>query len=192
MAIRIWLVILLSFSHCFLKGGFDKSKAFSGRVCKFFGTMAVYINNKELMMKFLLIAFLLCIFSVSATDEKGSYAPERYFPVSWEPPTVRTIGNVVVVSPSKPNFERPSSLGNHIEVDKSIVEKSKKIEDVIYRIIVDGKVKRIYVGKIFLLAKKRFRFLGVEKGNFVIQDLKTKEKVVFTKTPPKKKKEMKK
>ena len=143
-------------------------------------------------MKKTLAILLLFICAVYASEEKGSYVPERYFPVSWEPPTVRTVGGVVVVSPSKPNFERPTSLGNHIEVDKSLVEKSNKITDVIYRIILNGQVKRIYVGKIFLVAKKRFRFLGVEKGNFVIQDLKTKEKIIFTKNPPKKKKEMKK
>ena len=144
------------------------------------------------MMKYISIVLLFLIFPLYASEEKAGYTPERYFPVSWEPPTVRAIGNTIVVSPSKPNFERPSSLGNHIEVDKSIVEKSKKIEDVIYRIVVNGQVKRIYVGKIFLLAKKRYRFLGVEEGNFVIQDLKSKEKVIFTKTPPKKKEEMKK
>ena len=138
-------------------------------------------------MKILAIIFFGLAYSCFAAGEKADFYIERYFPVGWEPPTVEPVGNAgVVIKPPKPIFDGATKLGAHIEVGNTLVKGSDKIKEVIFRIIANKKAIRIYIGKIFRIGKHRYRFIGVEKENYVIQDLKTKKKIVFTKKPPKK------
>jgi len=137
-------------------------------------------------------ALLMLSFSLLAANESGDYQVERYFPVGWEPPEVINNGNgSIAIRPSVPIFDQPTKLRAYLEVGNTSVQASDKIKEVIFRLVTKKENIRIFIGKVFKLAKKSYKFIGVEKGHYVIQDLKTKKKIVFKKAPPKKK-EMKK
>ena len=137
-------------------------------------------------------ALLMLSFSLFAANESGDYQVERYFPVGWEPPEVINNGNgSIAIRPSVPIFDKPTKLRAYLEVGNTSVQASDKIKEVIFRLVTKKENIRIFIGKVFKLAKKSYKFIGVEKGHYVIQDLKTKKKIVFKKAPPKKK-EMKK
>lgn len=143
-------------------------------------------------MKYFMSILFLCSFSLFAANEKVDLVTERYFPVGWEPPQVNTNGNgYVSIRPSVPVFDKPASLRAYIEVGSTSVTASDKIVDVIFKIITKKETIRIFVGKVFTLADKSYKFIGIEKGNYVIEDVKTKKKIIFTRTPPKKKDEKK-
>ena len=103
-------------------------------------------------MRLLLILILLSSFAFAA-DEKAEYVTERYFPTSWEPPTVSTVsdgnGAVISIQPSAPNFDKPTKLGAYIQVGNVSVQKEDRVKKVSFSMVIKGVVKRIYIGKIF-------------------------------------------
>ena len=139
-------------------------------------------------MKYLICILLMFSGAVFGADEKVDLVTERYFPVGWEPPEVINNGNgSVAIRPSVPTFDKPTKLRAYLEVGNTSVQASDKIKEVIFRLVTKKENIRIFIGKVFKLAKKSYKFIGVEKGHYVIQDLKTKKKIVFKKAPPKKK-----
>jgi hypothetical protein len=136
-------------------------------------------------MKFLLMLFVFTTVSYAA-NEKAEYSKERYFPSSWEPPTVTNVGGgIVSISPSAPNFDSAKKLGSYIEIGNTSIKRSDTVK-VIFSMIVKGVRKRIYIGKIFRINNHPYKFIGAEDDSYIIEDMKTKKKIIFTKKPKKK------
>ena len=136
-------------------------------------------------MKYIAVLLFLPLLVFSA-DEKGDYQKERYFPVGWEPPTVTNNGGVIGISPSVPNFDRSTRERNYIEVGNTSVKQEEKGKRVVFTIVLNGKAKKIQIGKTFRVKNQLYKFIGAEEEGYVIQDMKTKKKILFKKKPPKK------
>ena len=131
-------------------------------------------------MRLILFGLLLMCFSSFASEKetpKKENVRQRYFPVSWEPPSARRQGGSIVISPPKPNFTKKST---YIEIGVSPRTKAPT-----YKITLNGRPKTIRLGKTFKVGSTTYKFIGEENGSYVIEDVKTKKKILFT-LPPKK------
>ena len=142
------------------------------------------------MKRIMLVLMLLTIALYGSEENKKSEESsnkqnvrQRYFPVSWEPPSARSVGGNVVVSPPKPNFSKEPRT--FIEIIPSTSSISKKKDS--FKIKVNGRTKTIREGKVFKIGSNPYKFIGLEGDAYVIEDVKSKKKIYFTKSGKKKK-----
>jgi hypothetical protein len=135
-------------------------------------------------MKLILILLAFTVVSFAA-DEKAEYIKQRYFPTSWEPPTISNVGGVISISPSAPNFDSATKLGSYIEIGNTSIKRNDTVK-VIFNMIIRGVRKRIFIGKIFRINNHPYKFIGPEDDSYIIEDMKTKKKIIFSKKPKKK------